>query len=133
MLNAGEPVARRSRGRFHGPSRPASTRPFGYPDLYGSRRPGRLRSGRLRSSRFGRRFTVGVAGAASLAGMALVTAFTVGGAGAPTNADVKVVPPIQRYTVQHADSAVNLPYADPGAATATIGDSNLTGLLSPNR
>jgi hypothetical protein len=132
MLNAGEPVARRSRGRFRGPSRPAATRPFGYPDLYGSRRPGRLRSGRLRSSRFGRRFTVGVAGAASLAGMALVTAFTVGGAGAPT-ADVKVVPPIQRYTVQHADSAVNLPYSDPGAATATIGDSNLTGLLSPNR
>jgi anti-sigma factor RsiW len=132
MLNAGEPVARSSRGRFSGPSRPAATRPFGYPDLYGSRRPGRLRSGRLRSSRFGRRFTVGVAGAASIAGMALVTAFTVGGAGAPT-ADVKVVPPIQRYTVQHADSAVNLPYSDPGAATATIGDSNLTGLLSPNR
>lgn len=129
----GEPGVRRSRRPFSAPSRPAASRPFGYPDLHGSRRPGRLRGVRLRSSRLGRRFTVGVAGAASLAGMALVTAFTVGGAGAPTTADVKVVPPIQRYTIQHADSAVNLPYSDPGAATATIGDSNLTGLLSPNR
>lgn len=146
-LGAGEPAtaparagdaARRAGGPFGGPSRPAAAnRPFGYPDLHGTRRPGQPRPGRMRSrlgsSRLGRRFTVGVAGAASLAGMALVTAFTVGGGGGPTTADVKVVPPIQRYTIQHADSAVNLPYSDPGAATATIGDSNLTGLLSTNR
>ncbi|GAB3421774.1 anti-sigma factor family protein [Flindersiella endophytica] len=132
-MSTSEPGLRRSRRPFSAPSRPAASRPFGYPDLHGSRRPGRLRGVRLHSSRLGRRFTVGVAGAASLAGMALVTAFTVGGATAPTTADVKVVPPIQRYTVQHADSAVNLPYSDPGGATASIGDSNLTGLLSPNR
>lgn len=81
-------------------------------------------SGRASGARAGGRGTrplvVGFAGAASFAGMALVTAFTVGGEPAPTQADVK--PPIERYTVQHSNRAVELPWSDPGAVTASFND-----------
>ncbi|MBE1611787.1 zf-HC2 domain-containing protein [Actinopolymorpha pittospori] len=105
-----------SRGplRSSRPGSPAGTRPPGQP---GTRRPRRAAGlpGRSR-----RRLTVGVAGAAAMASMALVTAFAVGG-GPPTRDEVSVVPPVERYAVEHAGTASEVPLSDPGAVTASFG------------
>jgi anti-sigma factor RsiW len=95
-------------------------RPYHHPAAWtlpgGSGRPAGSRPG----ARGTRPLVVGFAGAASFAGMALVTAFTVGGQPPPTEADVK--PPIERYTVQHSNRAVELPWSDPGAVTASFNE-----------
>jgi anti-sigma factor RsiW len=96
------------------PGSPAASRPPGQP---GTRRPRRAAGlpGRSR-----RRLTAGVAGAAAMASMALVTAFAVGG-GQPTRNEVSVVPPVERYAVEHAGTASEVPLSDPGAVTASFG------------
>nr|WP_269091049.1 zf-HC2 domain-containing protein [Actinopolymorpha cephalotaxi] len=101
-----------------GPS--AAHRPPGQP---GTRRPRRdsRPAGRSR-----RRLTVGVAGAAAMATMTFVVAFAAGGQ-PKEPAQVSVVPPVQRYAVDHAGSAAEVPLTDPGAATASFD----RGLLAP--
>ncbi|HZC25401.1 MAG TPA: anti-sigma factor, partial [Actinopolymorphaceae bacterium] len=87
-------------------SRPLAGRPAGRPPV-----------GPL-GGHFGRRAVVGVAGLAAMAGMAVVAAFAAGGSGG--GAQVTVVPPVQQYSVDHANSVSNLPLSDPGAVTAVL-------------
>lgn len=101
-----------------GPS--AAHRPPGQP---GTRRPRRDSQSAGRSRR---RLTVGVAGAAAMATMTFVVAFAAGGQ-PKEPAQVSVVPPVQRYAVDHAGSAAEVPLTDPGAATASFD----RGLLAP--
>nr|WP_238341718.1 hypothetical protein [Actinopolymorpha rutila] len=100
-----------------GPS--AAHRPPGQP---GTRRP---RRGGHPAGRDRRRLTVGVAGAAAMATMTFVVAFAAGGQ--PKGPPVSVVPPVQRYAVDHAGSAAEVPLSDPGAVTASFD----RGLLAP--
>ncbi len=100
-----------------GPS--AAHRPPGQPGTRRPRRDGHP-GGRSR-----RRLTVGVAGAAAFATMTFVVAFAAGGQ--PKDPPASVVPPVQRYAVDHAGSAAEVPLSDPGAATASFD----RGLLAP--
>jgi anti-sigma factor RsiW len=95
------------------PGSPAGSRPPGQP---GTRRPRRAAG---LPSRSRRRLTVG--GAAAMASMALVTAFAVGGGPPPNRDEVSVVPPVERYAVEHAGTASEVPLSDPGAVTASFG------------
>jgi anti-sigma factor RsiW len=97
----------------------AAHRPPGQPGTRRPRRDGHP-SGRSR-----RRLTVGVAGAAAMATMTFVVAFAAGGQ--PKDPPVSVVPPVQRYAVDHAGSAAEVPLSDPGAVTASFD----RGLLAP--
>lgn len=85
----------------------------------GSRHPGsrprRLFVPASGSGRFQRRVAAGVAGVAAMAGMAVVAAFAAGG-----GSDVTVVPPVQQYSVEHANTVSDLPLSDPGAVTAVL-------------
>ncbi|SDT24641.1 anti-sigma factor family protein [Actinopolymorpha singaporensis] len=101
------------------PGPPTAHRPPGQP---GTRRP---RRGGHPAGRSRRRLTVGVAGAAAMATMTFVVAFAAGGQ--PKQPPVSVVPPVQRYAVDHAGSAAEVPLSDPGAATASFD----RGLLAP--
>ncbi|MET9022108.1 zf-HC2 domain-containing protein [Actinopolymorpha sp. NPDC004070] len=98
---------------------PAAHRPPGQPGTRRPRRDGHP-AGRSR-----RRLTVGVAGAAAMATMTFVVAFAAGGQ--PKEPPVSVVPPVQRYAVDHAGSAAEVPLSDPGAVTASFD----RGLLAP--
>lgn len=82
------------------------------------RRTSRSLGGGQLGGHFGRRTVVGVAGLAAMAGMAVVAAFAAGGS--PAGAQVTVVPPVQQYSVEHADTVSDLPLSDPGAVTAVL-------------
>lgn len=118
-VRATRPSAR-GRRRSQVPVPAGAPHPYHHPAAWtlpaAAARPGGSRTG----GRSTRPLVVGFAGAASFAGMALVTAFTVGGQPAPPEADVK--PPIERYTVQHSNRAVELPWSDPGAVTASFNE-----------
>jgi hypothetical protein len=92
-------------------------RPFGQP---GSRRAGPpgavVSTGRRRR----RRATVGLLGAAALAGMAVASAFAAGSQPGD-NAEVTVEPPERRYIVEHPGTQARLPFTDPGAVTTVFG------------
>jgi anti-sigma factor RsiW len=105
------PLALRDRRRRTGP---APGRPPGQP---GTRRPGDSSAVATAAGRFPRRMAAGVAGLAAMAGMAVAGAFAAGGDVEP---EVTVVPPVQRYSVEHADTVSDLPLSDPGAVTAVL-------------
>jgi anti-sigma factor RsiW len=86
-----------------------------------TRRPGdsarALATARFRARRFPRRMAAGMVGLAAMAGMAAVAAFAAGGDVGP---EVRVVPPVQQYSVEPADTVSELPLSDPGAVTAVL-------------
>jgi Putative zinc-finger len=87
------------------------------PGQRGSRRPGDSSAMATAAGRFPRRIAAGVAGLAAMAGMAVVGAFAAGGDLEP---EVRVVPPVQRYSVEHADTVSDVPLSDPGAVTTVL-------------
>lgn len=124
-----------------GPALPGQVRPYHQPAAW--RLPSRSRPGG-RSGRSSRPLMVGFAGAASFAGMALVTAFTVGGqvggpadGTAPTQANIERS--ADRATASTASTArrpapsVRLPWSDPSSVTASFGDGQLGNAMFGRR
>lgn len=108
--------ARSGRSSLRRRSRPAPLRPRGHPDH--NRRPRGLVART-------RRLPIGLAGAASLAGMALVTAFVIGGQ--PTAPEQPARAPVERFTIEHAVNVSELPLSDRGATAALLDDAEQSG------
>jgi len=74
----------------------------------------------------GRRLPLGLAGAASLAGMALLTACAIGGQPTvPAEQPARV--PVERFTIEHAVNVSELPLTDRGATAALLDDAERSG------
>jgi Putative zinc-finger len=124
----GDPVSPRPRSMPLGPVVPTLPPPGRGP--FGSRRDSRRPAGSVGSSRGGRaqRVRYAAAGAVSVAGLVLGTAFAAGGsagAGAAT-----IVPPAAGLSVEHAATTSVLPLGDPAftAVTASFGGLSISGI-----
>ncbi|MGN6246280.1 MAG: hypothetical protein ACTHQ3_21735, partial [Motilibacteraceae bacterium] len=117
---AAQPLAAAPRGS----TRPAAGRPGA---RTGSSRPG----GRRRVNLPGRAVSL-AGGALSVTGLALVTAFVVGGTGATAGAGA-VRPPVAALTSEHAATAGGFGLGDPGAAVvaASVPGSGYSGGSEP--
>jgi hypothetical protein len=119
LAEPGEPVGPRPRSMPLGPVVPTLPPPGRGP--FGSRRDSR----RPAKGRRVQRVRYAAAGAVSVAGLVLGTAFAAGGgAGA-----VPVVPPAAELSVEHAATTSGLPLGDPAftAVTASFGGLNVAG------
>jgi hypothetical protein len=128
----GDPVAPRPRAMPLGPVVPTLPPPGRGP--FGRRRDSRM-DGRRDSRRppAGRvhRSRVVAAGALSVAGLVLGTAFAAGGGGAQPG--VAVVPPAAELSVEHAATTGGLPLGDPAFTAVTASFGGLTVTRPPSR
>jgi len=117
----GDPVGPRPRSMPLGPVVPTLPPPGRGP--FGSRRDSRrpARSGRAQRVRYA------AAGAVSVAGLVLGTAFAAGGTAGAGSATI--VPPAAELSVEHAATSSGLPLGDPAftAVTASFGGLNIAG------
>jgi Putative zinc-finger len=119
LAEPGDPVSPRPRAMPLGPVVPTLPPPGRGP--FGSRRDTR----RPAKGRRTQRVRYAAAGAVSVAGLVLGTAFAAGG-GAGAGA---VVPPAAELSVEHAATTSGLPLGDPAfsAVTASFGGLNVAG------
>ena len=120
LAEPGGPVRPRPRAMPLGPVVPTLPPPGRGP--FGSRRDSR----RPAKGRRVQRVRYAAAGAVSVAGLVLGTAFAAGSAGAGA---VPVVPPAAELSVEHAATTSVLPLGDPAftAVTASFGGLNVAG------
>jgi hypothetical protein len=118
----GEPVGPRPRAMPLGPVVPTLPPPGRGP--FGSRRDSR----RPAKARRAQRVRYATAGAVSVAGLVLGTAFAAGGS-AGAGAATVVVPPAAELSVEHAATTSGLPLGDPAftAVTASFGGLRVSG------
>jgi hypothetical protein len=121
LAEPGGPVSPRPRSMPLGPVVPTLPPPGRGP--FGTRRDSR----RPATARRAQRVRYAAAGAVSVAGLVLGTAFAAGGsAGAGA---VPVVPPAAELSIEHAATTSGLPLGDPAftAVTASFGGLNVAG------
>ncbi|MGH8822888.1 MAG: anti-sigma factor family protein [Jiangellaceae bacterium] len=95
----------------------------GRPDtVAGTRRP----EGAARLNRSRGRIRFAAAGALSAGALTLMLA-TLGGPAASGSAPAAVVPPMERFTVEHARSSGSLPFADPAAVLVPVSSIPVPG------
>jgi Putative zinc-finger len=121
LAEPGGPVSPRPRSMPLGPVVPTLPPPGRGP--FGSRRDSR----RPARGRRVQRVRYAAAGAVSVAGLVLGTAFAAGSTGAGA---VPIVPPAAELSVQHAATTSVLPLGDPAftAVTASFGGLNVAGI-----
>jgi hypothetical protein len=122
LAEPGGPVSPRPRSMPLGPVVPTLPPPGRGP--FGARRDSR----RPAKGRRGQRVRYAAAGAVSVAGLVLGTAFAAGGSAAGAGA-ATVVPPAAELSVEHAATTSGLPLGDPAftAVTASFGGLNIAG------
>jgi Putative zinc-finger len=125
LAEPGGPVSPRPRAMPLGPVVPTLPPPGRGP--FGSRRDSRRPAGSVRGGR-AQRVRYAAAGAVSVAGLVLGTAFAAGGSAAA----VPVVPPAAELSVEHAATTSGLPLGDPAftAVTASFGGLIVAGTPS---
>ena len=120
LAEPGGPVSPRPRSMPLGPVVPTLPAPGRGP--FGSRRDSR----RPAKGRRAQRVRYAAAGAVSVAGLVLGTAFAAGGS---AGAGATVVPPAAELSVEHAATTSGLPLGDPAftAVTASFGGLSIAG------
>jgi hypothetical protein len=121
LADPGDPVGPRPRSMPLGPVVPTLPPPGRGP--FGSRRDSR----RPARGRRAQRVRYAAAGAVSVAGLVLGTAFAAGGSAGAGSATI--VPPAAELSVEHAATSSGLPLGDPAftAVTASFGGFTIAG------
>lgn len=125
LADPGDPVSPRPRSMPLGPVVPTLPPPGRGP--FGSRRDSR----RPARGRRAQRVRYAAAGAVSVAGLVLGTAFAAGGAAGAGAATI--VPPAAELSVEHAATSSGLPLGDPAFTAVTASFGGLTIAGSPSR